>query len=183
MNVYLEVTNGARQGQRIALPQGEFLVGRGAECHLRPGSAAVSKRHCALRVEAGRLFVRDLGSANGTKVNSCRVEGDDFELRMGDLLEIGPLAFVVQLPAPSERLDDDAIAAILRDSPEAQASGPVDTVVDGLTGAPTAVDLPGGPAAYRPGSKPAEDKGTVNSAQAASDLLEQYRRRRRSKEP
>jgi len=185
MKVYLEVTNGARrQGQRIALPsEGEFLVGREAACHLRPGSAAVSKRHCSLRVEEGRLFVRDLGSSNGTKVNSCRVEGDDFELHQGDRLEIGPLAFVVHVGAPSAPLDDEAIAAILRDTPQAPGSAPPDTVVDGVLD--TAVDLPGQPgerAPYRPGSKPGEDKRPVNTAQAARELLEQYRRRRRTSE-
>jgi predicted component of type VI protein secretion system len=183
MKVYLEAVKGARQGQRIAVPRDrELLVGRSAECHLRPASSAVSKRHCLLRLEAGRLFVRDLGSVNGTKVNSCSVEGDDLELHQGDRLEIGPLTFVVHV---GEVLDDDAIAAILREPGAAPPSCPVDTVVDGIMGAPTAVDLPGRPgerSPYRPGSKPGEDKTPFNSAQAAAELLEQYRRRRRPKE-
>jgi predicted component of type VI protein secretion system len=181
MNVYLEVMNGAHRGRRIALPHGEFVVGRSAECHLRPASAAVSKRHCSLLAEAGRLSVRDLGSVNGTKVNSCRVEGDEFELHQGDVLEVGPLTFQVHVDERrSEPMDEDAIAALLRESPEER---PADTVVDALTDKPTALDLPGTAGErtpYRSGAKSGEEKAPANTAQAARELLEQYKRRRKS---
>lgn len=179
MNVYLEVTNGVHRGRRLELPEGEFLVGRSAECHLRPASPAVSKRHCALKAQSGQLFVRDLGSVNGTKVNSCRVEGGEFELRQGDVLEVGPLTFVVHVDQRRhEPMDEDAIVALLRDPSDDK---PTDTVVDGLT-EKTALNLPlqpGERTPYRAGVKPGEEKGIANTSQAARDLLEQYKRRRK----
>ena len=78
-------------------------------------------------------------------------------------------------------MDEDAIAALLRDSPEAGASRPADTVVDGLT----AVDVPGQPverSPYRPGGKPGEEKAPANTSDAARELLEKYKLRRRTKE-
>jgi hypothetical protein len=46
------------------------LVGRSRECNFRLGAAQVSRQHLLLRVDDdGNLFVRDLGSRNGTFVN------------------------------------------------------------------------------------------------------------------
>ena len=50
------------------------LVGRkGEDCDLAIESASISKLHCAIARTDGLLFVRDLGSTNGTKVNGQRV--------------------------------------------------------------------------------------------------------------
>lgn len=50
------------------------LVGRtGTDCDLAIESASISKLHCAIARTDGLLFVRDLGSTNGTKVNGQRV--------------------------------------------------------------------------------------------------------------
>ena len=76
MQVKLKVARGAQAGQEIPVPTARFLVGRGEECHLRPRSDAVSRRHCALSVEENRVTVHDFGSKNGTYVNGERVNGN-----------------------------------------------------------------------------------------------------------
>ncbi|MCL2700672.1 MAG: FHA domain-containing protein [Phycisphaerae bacterium] len=84
-------------GQRKDFPvAGDVtIVGRGDECDLRVPLTDVSRRHCELRIEGGKLVVADLGSSNGTFVNNKRVT--ESPLRAGDLLTLGPVSFVVQL--------------------------------------------------------------------------------------
>jgi pSer/pThr/pTyr-binding forkhead associated (FHA) protein len=55
----------------------------------------ISKLHCALAKTDGLLFVRDLGSTNGTKVNGQRVTRG--ALLPGDELAFGSLKFRVHL--------------------------------------------------------------------------------------
>ncbi len=92
MQVKLKVAGGAHAGQEIAIPTARFLVGRGEECHLRPRSDAVSRRHCALLIEENRVTVHDFGSKNGTYVNGERVQGSRV-VENGDQIHIGPLQF------------------------------------------------------------------------------------------
>lgn len=54
--------------------------------------AGVSRRHCVLRREAGKLMVMDLGSSNGTKINDYRLTPHSpFQLASGDTLWLGRL--------------------------------------------------------------------------------------------
>jgi len=73
MNVKLFVVHGRPQGKSFLFPPGEFLFGRGSECHIQPNSDWVSRQHCLLRVGPEGVSVRDLGSRNGTLVNGQRV--------------------------------------------------------------------------------------------------------------
>jgi pSer/pThr/pTyr-binding forkhead associated (FHA) protein len=78
----------------VTLPQ--ILIGRDARCHIRPSSATVSKKHCAVLVLGDQVFIQDFNSTNGTFVNDERVEGER-ELRDGDRLRIAGLEFRVAL--------------------------------------------------------------------------------------
>jgi len=55
----------------------------------------VSDEHAELRIDAGSWKVRDLGSTNGTYVNSVRVSGPTV-LAVGDTLRIGKTVFMVE---------------------------------------------------------------------------------------
>jgi pSer/pThr/pTyr-binding forkhead associated (FHA) protein len=103
MNVKLLVVLGRPQGKSFLFPPGEFLFGRGSECHIQPNSEWVSRQHCLLRVTPEDVWVRDLGSRNGTLVNGVRVVGER-PLGHGDHLQVGPLVFEIHLdetaPAP-----------------------------------------------------------------------------------
>jgi DNA-binding winged helix-turn-helix (wHTH) protein len=55
-------------GQEIALPEGETLVGRGDGCGIRIESAKVSRRHARLVVNGPIVSVEDCGSSNGSIV-------------------------------------------------------------------------------------------------------------------
>jgi pSer/pThr/pTyr-binding forkhead associated (FHA) protein len=96
MNVRLKVLSGGSAGKEVKLQEGEFFIGRGDGCHLRPKSDAISRKHCVLLVDDKHVLVRDLQSRNGTLVNGEKIEGDR-ELRRGDRLTVGPLEFEVMV--------------------------------------------------------------------------------------
>ncbi len=98
MNVKLKqrVLHSAREGKELRIPTPRCLIGRSQDCHLRPQSEAVSRRHCVLHVRNDRVFVRDLKSRTGTFVNGQRVQ-EECELESGDMLQIGPLTFELHI--------------------------------------------------------------------------------------
>lgn len=55
----------------------------------------VSDEHAELRIDANGWNVRDLGSTNGTYVNSVRITGPTV-LAVGDTLRIGKTVFMVE---------------------------------------------------------------------------------------
>jgi len=69
------------------------IIGRKVNCDLRIPLTSVSRQHCELTVDRGRVKVRDLGSSNGTYHNSIRVQEAD--LSAGDELVIGPVVFTL----------------------------------------------------------------------------------------
>jgi predicted component of type VI protein secretion system len=92
MELKLVVLAGAKQGTEIPLKKDKFLIGRAKECALRAGSEAISRRHCAIVCNNGRVTVRDMGSRNGTFVNDERID-KEVPLSVGDELRVGPLKF------------------------------------------------------------------------------------------
>jgi predicted component of type VI protein secretion system len=92
------LATGQQQGKVLTITLPQFLIGRDPQCHLRPASALISKRHCALIQRDGKAFVRDFDSTNGTFLNEQPVKGE-VELHHDDKLKVGPLAFAVRLEA------------------------------------------------------------------------------------
>jgi pSer/pThr/pTyr-binding forkhead associated (FHA) protein len=87
---------GKQQGKSISVLRFPFLIGRGAACQLRPASSLVSNEHCALVTEDGRIYIKDLGSTTGTKVDGERLYRA-LRLVGGERIEVGPLAFQVKI--------------------------------------------------------------------------------------
>ena len=95
MEVKLVVLGGKNQGREIPVTAPEFLIGRSEECQLRPSSDRVSRKHCAIRLQEGRVTVVDFKSTNHTFVNNEQVTSER-ELKNGDRLKVGVLEFEVQ---------------------------------------------------------------------------------------
>jgi predicted component of type VI protein secretion system len=147
------LSEGKASGQAIPITLSQFVIGRDPQCQLRPASAVISKRHCALITKGGKCFLRDFDSTNGTFINDEPVKGER-ELKHDDQLKVGPLTFRVviegavpvnkQTPppqptpaaAPATGEDDDVAKMLLEladDGPSAaQHKGP-DGVPDGTT--------------------------------------------------
>ncbi|HEX6202843.1 MAG TPA: FHA domain-containing protein [Thermoanaerobaculia bacterium] len=74
--------------RRIALPDGEHVLGRSRDSDVVVRDATVSRAHALLAVAGGRVTVQDLGSSNGTLVNGEPVR-EETELAAGDQLRLG----------------------------------------------------------------------------------------------
>jgi anti-anti-sigma factor len=101
--VSLRVQVGAAKGRSIAIFGPRFVIGRDRSCHLRLGSAMVSKFHSAIELRDGKSFVRDLGSTNGTIVDGRTLRDAETEIRDGDRIQIGPV--VCTLAAGPDKAD------------------------------------------------------------------------------
>jgi predicted component of type VI protein secretion system len=97
MKVALVVASGAHQGKTIPVTGAQFLIGRDAQCHLRPASQAISKRHCGILIRDGKVYVKDFGSTNGTTINDQLVKDAEVLVESGASLKIGPLDFTIQI--------------------------------------------------------------------------------------
>lgn len=92
LSAALKVLGGKQDGKLIPLATKKFLIGREQDCHLRPNSDSVSRHHCVITIDDFAVHVRDLGSSNGTHINSVRIIGLR-EVKNGDRLRIGSLEF------------------------------------------------------------------------------------------
>src|SRR5512139_1084744 len=77
-----------------------LTIGRAAECDLVLDSPLVSRHHARLERSGPTHVLIDLGSTNGSYVNSQRI--DRAELHAGDVVQIGPYRFTYQLGAISQ---------------------------------------------------------------------------------
>ena len=101
ISVELHVIGGKHSGQVISLDRKKFLIGREADCQLRPNSELVSRHHCAFSVDDFSVRLRDLGSTNGTLVNGDRIR-KDVVLQPNDLVVVGNLEFKVVINEVSD---------------------------------------------------------------------------------
>ena len=201
------LTAGKSAGKAIPITLSQFIIGRDPQCNLRPASPMISKRHCALLVKGGKVFIRDFDSTNGTFINNEQIKGER-ELKHDDVLKAGPLEFKVVLevtmpvnkptPAPvpaktaaSPQNDDDVAAMLL--SLQDDASTDTGTSSQEIPAGSTVMDIvPGMPpetkeeeSSKADGSKPEDKKeppkpAAANTSQAAKAILEKYTRRSRS---
>jgi adenylate cyclase len=86
-------------GDPIPLMKRKLLIGRRESCDIVLRFANVSAHHCQLSFEGGYLYVRDLQSRNGIKVNDIRVV--EKRLDPGDLLAVAKHKYEVTYD-PSE---------------------------------------------------------------------------------
>ena len=97
MKVSLVVASGVHQGKVIPITGQQFLIGRDAQCHLRPASQAISKKHCGVLVRDGKVYIQDFGSTNGTTVNESLIKNAEIAVADGTSLKLGPLDFTIRI--------------------------------------------------------------------------------------
>jgi pSer/pThr/pTyr-binding forkhead associated (FHA) protein len=76
-----------------------LVIGRDRSVELVLGDQEVSRRHARLETQNGTVFVRDLGSSNGTFLNGRRLT-HAIELREGDEVDVGTTRLVVERLRP-----------------------------------------------------------------------------------
>ncbi|MEI9950957.1 MAG: FHA domain-containing protein [Pseudomonadota bacterium] len=116
----------------IDLPPGEFVIGRAASCQLSLDDPLVSRNHATLTVTPEAVVLADLGSRNGVRVNSDRIEGKR-SLSHGDQISIGSqdmtlmsrreLSADTLIQAPTQRASVFGLLGILADKALAMGRG------------------------------------------------------------
>ncbi len=95
-------------------PKLPTTIGRSSEAKVKLPHPLVSRKHCELFERDGQLIVRDLGSLNGTYIDSNKIEREQ-PLCPNQLLTLGTVTFraiyemvvVADAPVPSKNGDVD----------------------------------------------------------------------------
>jgi len=105
--------------QEHLLEQVITRLGRGVENEIVIVSKRASREHAHIRRDGRRTFLDDMGSTNGTFLNSERVLGS-VQLRDGDQISIGEIMFIFHDPdtttreTPFPELEVNAEAGVVR---------------------------------------------------------------------
>src|SRR5580704_14136892 len=92
----LEAVAGPLKGSSVPLSEAEVSFGREPSNQVSLLDAAVSRKHCVIRRDAGQFKIQDLNSRNCTFVNGVPVT--ERTLASGDEIKIGNSLFVFVLP-------------------------------------------------------------------------------------
>ncbi|UXI66659.1 FHA domain-containing protein [Tahibacter amnicola] len=123
--VVLRGVSGSHFG-RIVPVRVRLTIGRGSECDLVLDEPEMSRRHAMIENSGEGIYLRDLGSSNGTFVNGVQVR--DAVLHPGDQIAFDRNRFLLE--APGLPLRDDEVT---------ERS---DTAAPAITQTMQAVDLP-----------------------------------------
>jgi pSer/pThr/pTyr-binding forkhead associated (FHA) protein len=90
------VLEGFFEGLEVPVDRSRLVIGRGRGADVVIAEPTISRAHAAIGHEAGRFFVQDLGSTNGTWINGAREQ--KASLKNGDEIQMGKLRLRVSLP-------------------------------------------------------------------------------------
>ena len=96
----LLVINGANRGSRFDVTSAQdVIIGRSVGSNVRLDDSEVSRHHARINHDGTHFILRDLGSANGSRINGqiCT----EHELRNGDTLQFGASILAFQLTESS----------------------------------------------------------------------------------
>ncbi len=198
------LTAGKMMGKEIPITAAEFRIGKDPSCQLKPATG-VSDKHCAFLVKQGKLFLVDLGSAEGTFVNDNKISAE-VELKPKDKVKVGPLLFEVKIEAPAakpavavpaakpavvapaakpeEKVEpkkssgdgEDDLDDLLFDDDDKAPAGAKPSWKDAAPEAGSEKDAGGSGATSEGGAKPEEKpKPTANTSDAAAALFAKFR--------
>lgn len=97
------------KGKSFPLDRDEVSLGRSADNVISLNNATVSGHHASIRREGDQYILRDLGSTNGTRVNSREIK--EAVLHPKDLIQVGSVEFLFNSEAMSF---EDAQAAFTK---------------------------------------------------------------------
>jgi len=140
-------------GSPIEITRDITVVGRKpGSCDLVIERGSISKMHCLIVKTDGLLFIRDLGSTNGTKVNGQKVTRG--ALLPGDELAFASAKFQVHLgPAPPKAVNEHLATEMLTSFPQ-----------------PSPLKKKTPPPENAPDAKPADDSPVVSPPDSDSDV-------------
>ena len=123
MKAQLRILSGARAGQVDAFQKAYIALGRHPLADVRFDADLdldVSAQHAALIRQGNTFVVRDLGSTNGTFVNSRRISGD-VSLEDGDVIRLGARGPSLEFHALDVHRADEVSTAVQESARRASA--------------------------------------------------------------
>ena len=108
-------------GRRVALAEGDNVIGRDPSAAVCLDVAGVSRRHARIVVGTRGAVLDDLGSKNGTKVVDTPVTGD-VPLRDGDQIHVGPVLIIFHVSASGMSTETLSSPAPREAAPPAKAT-------------------------------------------------------------
>ncbi len=103
----LRGVSGAYFGKIIPI-RGRLVIGRGSECDLILDEAEMSRKHAVIENFGDGIYLRDLGSANGTFVNGVQVR--DAVLHPDDQIAFDRNRFLLEAPGMPGRVEGEITA-------------------------------------------------------------------------
>jgi pSer/pThr/pTyr-binding forkhead associated (FHA) protein len=108
MAVFLQVKDGKQKGKQFSIREGQNLIGRwdpacGAfpdiNLDIHDEDSRVSRKHATIEMSGTELSIIDMGSLNGTILNSVihLEEGRPYPLQDGDEIIVGKVSLRVAL--------------------------------------------------------------------------------------
>jgi len=116
----LVVLHGPDRGRRFVLSPPRARIGKSAQCDIVLTDETVSKQHAIVEERDGHLLLRDLGSTNGTFVDTARVV--EVMLEPGTTLRLGGTVIAFEPPeqVPEPAAPRDHFGPLLGTSPKAR---------------------------------------------------------------
>ncbi|TAK06252.1 MAG: GGDEF domain-containing protein [Candidatus Manganitrophaceae bacterium] len=104
----LVIVAGPSLGEKFPLTQERIIIGRHREAEIWINDESISRKHAEVISKENRLFLRDLGSKNGTYSNDRKIV--EIELKDGDLIRIGDATLKFLGPNNVEQFYLDALS-------------------------------------------------------------------------
>ena len=92
---YLEAAAEGNREWMVAIDHVPFTIGRDEYCSLKLIGKWISRQHSVIHVSGNHVWIRDLGSTNGTFVNHKKIEPSEL-LKPGDIISIGTFKFCLK---------------------------------------------------------------------------------------
>jgi len=109
----LILLTGATRGAEYRVFEDELRIGRAEKLEMRLNHPSISREHARVTVKDGKVYLHDLNSANGVRVNGREVE--TVVIEPGDLLELGQVkvrAVAADAPFAVEADPESTVASV-----------------------------------------------------------------------
>ncbi len=124
---FLTITSGELEGHKIELDQDEVSIGRSDQNSLSLDDPAISGKHCLVKKDGRKYFIKDLNSTNGTRLNGRNIV--ESRLKPGDIIMLGAIELTI---------DGDDIEIEPEPEPLTRANTTPTVIIAPVRGAPRA---------------------------------------------
>lgn len=100
--IKMAVRLGGRTLETYNFSDQEIKIGRDSAGDIFLDNPAISRHHCTISINDGKLTLKDEGSANGTYLNETQISSE-MELNNGDTISVGKFQIVVGYTNPNKK--------------------------------------------------------------------------------